>query len=192
MRKEDQRAISFPVIRVTQPIGDFYVGAIRSRDLIDISYFDMRRLLQEDSIDTYLGIQRELNDKRVQEISIYAQSTDSTFPTAIVLAVEEQCASLEPIPIEGDDDRFFMMTLSNEPDPDDTVLYRQIARVIDGQHRIKGLYEYNEEEDFELNVSIFVGADISDQAAIFATVDAHIGHIQRRIELNRSAESLKR
>lgn len=169
---EDQRQISFPVIRIKQPIGDFYVGSIKSRDLIDISFFDMRHIVHVDSLDIYLGIQRELNVKRVEEIELYTQSPDATFPTAIVLAVEEQCVSLEPIQIENNDDRFFLMTLENVPDEneDETVLYRQIARVIDGQHRIKGLYDYGS-DDFELNVSIFVGADISDQASIFSTVN---------------------
>lgn len=117
-----------------------------------------------------MGIQRQLSDKRVEEIALYTRSTDATFPTAIVLAVDEQCVALEPIKNEKDVDRFFWMTLSNNPDADDTVLYRQIARVIDGQHRIKGLNDYDR-DDFELNVSIFVGADISDQASIFSTVN---------------------
>ena len=167
--KEDARQISFPVIRITQPIGDFYVGSMKSKDLIDISFFDMRRL-REDNLDSYLGIQRELNKKRIEEISLYARSPDSTFPTAIVLAIEEQCVSLEPIDLDKNIDRFFLMTLSNIPDDDDNVLYKQIARVIDGQHRIKGLEDYKK-KNFELNVSIFVGADISDQASIFATVN---------------------
>jgi len=170
--KESQRQISFPVIRIRQPIGDFYVGAMRSKDLIDISFFDMRRIVHRDSLDSYLGIQRELNDNRVKEIKLYTESLDATFPTAIVLAVEEQCVSLEPVLIKDNDDRFFLMTLKNVPEENDdnNVLYRQIARVIDGQHRIKGLHDY-ESDDFELNVSIFVGADISDQATIFSTVN---------------------
>lgn len=168
--KEDRRQITFPVIRITQPIGDFYVGSMSSKDLIAISFFDMRRIVHEDSLDRYLGIQRELNAKRVEEIGLYTHSPDATFPTAVVLAVQEQCVSLEPIEIKKHDDRFFLMTLENIANPDETVLYRQIARVIDGQHRIRGLKDY-EGDDFELNVSIFVGADISDQASIFATVN---------------------
>lgn len=66
------------------------------------------------------------------------------------------------------------MTLSNYPsessDTEDTVLYRHIARVIDGQHRIKGLEGY-EGDNFDVNVSIFIDADIADQAAIFSTVN---------------------
>ena len=169
--KEDPVSIEFPVIRVSQPIGDFYVGSMSSKELVDISYFDMRRILQEDNLDTYLGIQRELSGTRVDEIKLYVQSVDATFPTAVVLSVEESCVALEAIDLKGSkSDRFFKMTLSNEPNSDDPVFYRQIARVIDGQHRIKGLEDYSN-NDFEVNVAIFVGADISDQANIFATVN---------------------
>jgi DGQHR domain-containing protein len=167
---EDQIRLSLPVIKVTQPIGDFYVGSMSSKSLVDISFFDMRRLNGTNELDDYLGIQRELNNKRVEEIKLYANSPDATFPTAIVLAVEEACVQLDKIEAPGADERFFLMTLSNIPDANDQILYRQIARVIDGQHRIKGLYGYDG-PTFELNVSIFVGADISDQASIFATVN---------------------
>lgn len=171
MIAEDKKSVSFPVIRVSQPIGDFYVGSMQAKDLAEISYFDIRRISldERENFDTYLGIQREINRKRVEEIALYTQSPDATFPTAVVLAVDELCAELEPIE-DGGNDRFFNMTLSNNPDTDDQILYRQIARVIDGQHRITGLMEAPN-DNFEINVSIFVGADISDQATIFATVN---------------------
>lgn len=173
MIAESPRSLSIEVLRVTQPIGDFYVGAISAKDLVDISYFDIRRIYTEDGIDSYLGIQRELNAKRVQEIGAYARSTDATFPTAVILAVREETATLEQV---GSSGRLFRLTLSNIPEADDesgVILYRQIARVIDGQHRIAALEKYPEDASFEVNVSIFVGADIADQASIFATVNLH-------------------
>lgn len=67
------------------------------------------------------------------------------------------------------------MTLENSPgdfDDKDAFLFRGIARVLDGQHRIKGLKESRHDlTDFEINVCIFVDADIADQASIFATVN---------------------
>jgi DGQHR domain-containing protein len=122
-------------------------------------------------LDSYLGIQRALSPKRVIEIAQYTQGADATFPTAVILAVPEQCVSLNPM--QTGQDTLFKMTLRNIPDtenPDQPILYRQIARVIDGQHRIAGLENYTG-PTFELNVSIFVGADISDQASIFSTVN---------------------
>ncbi|MGE4167481.1 MAG: DGQHR domain-containing protein, partial [Xanthobacteraceae bacterium] len=146
---------------------------IPSKQLFEIAYFDIRHIFHQDGdgIDSYLGIQRVLSKKRVAEIHEYAVGKDATFPTAIVLAVPEQCAELTPTP--DDQDRFFNLKLKNHPNaenPQDVILYRQIARVIDGQHRIAGLENYYG-PTFELNVSIFIGADISDQASIFATVN---------------------
>jgi DGQHR domain-containing protein len=168
--KEDPRSIALPVLKIEQPIGTFFVGSIKAKDLVDIADFDIRRLTKEEGIDSYLGIQRELDPKRVKEIRLYVRGLDATFPTSVVLAVPEACVTLDGSEEAGN--RFFTMTLSNLPENEDGagILYRQIARVIDGQHRIEGLRGLTDIE-FEVNVSIFVGADIADQAAIFSTVN---------------------
>ena len=65
------------------------------------------------------------------------------------------------------------MILSNyqdSEDPERTVLYRQIAKVIDGQHRIEGLKNYKGEE-FEVNVCIFIEIDVAREGYIFSTVN---------------------
>ena len=64
------------------------------------------------------------------------------------------------------------MTLSNviRGMREESILYRQIARVLDGQHRIAGLSEYSG-ENFDLDVTVFVGIDIAQQAQIFSTVN---------------------
>jgi DGQHR domain-containing protein len=51
-----------------------------------------------------------------------------------------------------------------------STMISKIARVIDGQHRIAGLAAFKG-ESFDLSVTIFIEADISDQAQIFATVN---------------------
>lgn len=175
MIQEDYRAISFPVMKMTQPIGEFFIGSIKAKDLFDIAYFDIRKLMQEDGIDNYLGIQREVSASRLAEIKKYVDGPDATFPTAVILAVPEECVSLTSANCEPNlGERIFEMTLSNLPERDDVdgqvILYRQIARVIDGQHRIAALEGYSGPE-FEINVAVFVGLDIADQANIFATVN---------------------
>jgi DGQHR domain-containing protein len=175
MINENNRAVSFPVMKIDQPIGTFYVGKISAKDLIEISWFDVRRVRGEDDLDDYLGIQRNVNSKRVQEIASYVKLPDASFPTAVVLAVEGISTELEPLCEQEADGSFFKMTLQNKPgDPSnpETVLFRGIARVLDGQHRIQGLAESDVDKDrFEVNVCVFVDADISDQASIFATVN---------------------
>lgn len=175
MIEESQREVEFPVMRISQPIGDFFVGKMSARELIDIAWFDVRRLEGDSEFDQYLGIQRKINEERVREIARYVGLSDATFPTGVILAVEGRCATLKEIKCDDDSKKFLTMTLRNLPgDPNDenTVLFRGIARVLDGQHRIRGLKESAIDlSSFEVNVCIFVDADIADQASIFATVN---------------------
>jgi DGQHR domain-containing protein len=46
----------------------------------------------------------------------------------------------------------------------------EVAKIIDGQHRIAGLLNY-EGPPFQLNVTIFIDMDIEDQALLFATIN---------------------
>jgi DGQHR domain-containing protein len=175
MINESERSVNFPVMRITQPIGEFFVGKMAAKDLIDIAWFDIRRLKGGSDLDEYMGIQRKISDERVKEIAQYVTLTDATFPTAVILAVEGRCATLSPILQGTSSSEFFNMTLKNSPgelDDENTLLFRGIARVLDGQHRIKGLKEsLHDLSDFEVNVCIFVDPDIADQASIFATVN---------------------
>lgn len=178
MIREDQKSVSLPVMEIRQPIGTFFIGKMNATELIEIADFDIRRLSRVDNIDTYLGIQRRLNEGRVQEIRKYVNTVDATFPTGVILAVEERCAELTSLactrPDGSIEQAFHILTLKNLPGEfgaEGTVLFREIARVIDGQHRIVGLEGYAQREPFEVSVVIFIGADIADQASIFSTVN---------------------
>jgi DGQHR domain-containing protein len=163
--KEDPRSITITVLRATQPIGDFYIGKIDAKTLCEITEFDIRHIIRDNEIESYLGIQRRLDPKRVQEIADYVKTTDACFPTAVILAVRGSCAAY--------DETRGQLTLSNLPDPEEgqePVLYRDIARVLDGQHRIEGLRGFTE-RTFEVNVCIFVELDVAEQAYIFSTVN---------------------
>src|SRR6202165_4802003 len=163
--EEIARRLELACIRIQQPIGDFYAGALKARDICEITFFDVRTTLTEHRVvDRYLRIQRELSPDRVADLQRYVNTVDATFPSLIILAVEDSCVDINDSgtemmlhPFEGSEGR--------PPIP-----YNMIARVLDGQHRIAGLSKYNGNE-FEVPVSIFVGADISDQAMIFSTVN---------------------
>ncbi len=175
MSKESNRQIEFPVMRVRQPIGDFYIGKMSAKDLVDISWFDIRQPSGDSDFDQYLGIQRKVNADRVHDICKYVRLSDATFPTAVILAVEGRCTKLQAVKTDQPSGTFFHMKLQNQPgnlNDDDTILFRGIARVLDGQHRISGLQESGLDlTTFDVNVCIFVDADIADQANIFATVN---------------------
>ncbi len=165
MATEAPRSISFKCLKVSQPIGVFYIGSISSSHLSDLTWFDVRRIRKERDVETYLGIQRRLDDKRVEELKQYVTTVDACFPTAVILAVPSVCVQY--------DEATNMMTLSNYLEPDggqDPIFYKEIAKVLDGQHRIAGLKDYSG-APFEINVSIFVDIDIAEQAYIFSTVN---------------------
>jgi len=162
---EDPKSFSIPVLRVNQPVGQFYIGSLDCQRLCEITQFDVRRILKEREFETYLGIQRPLVPKRVREIEQYVSTLDACFPTAVILSVPGVCATFNQDSSS--------LTLSNHMDTEDesrTVFYRQIAKVIDGQHRIEGLKNFKGER-FEVNVCIFIDLDVAEEGYIFSTVN---------------------
>jgi len=171
--------LDLSVVAVNQPIGTFFVASISARDLVRISYVDVRRLVKEErEIETYLGIQRPLNRTRVKEIRKYLMGRDATFPTAVILAIDERCAEFQPVKRADSGQLRLSGHVAKKGDEDEDIPFERIAAVIDGQHRIAAFmndeYEYEYpggERTFDVNVAIIVGADISEQANIFATVN---------------------
>ncbi|ROP77160.1 DGQHR domain-containing protein [Stenotrophomonas rhizophila] len=154
-------AIKVPAIRVVQPIGEFYSAVISADDLIEVSYSDMRRI--EKDLDRYVGIQRKLDPGRVEEIGKFVISRDATFPSSIVLAVPGECARFDPA--TG------TLTLTGGELEDGSIVeLKDVAKILDGQHRVEGLKAPGRKR-FDVPVSIFVDADIADQAYVFATVN---------------------
>lgn len=160
--------IEIDCIQISQPIGTFYLGVMNAKDLCKISFKDIRSLYgKTGDLHEYMGIQRELTPKRVKDLRKYVTTMDATFPTGVIL-------SISPLMPDGtlpssDDDEFVIrfdptnrrMLIRNDED---------VAKIIDGQHRIEGLREY-ELTDFQINVVIFVDMAIEDQANVFATIN---------------------
>jgi DGQHR domain-containing protein len=176
MNKKDYISTNF--IKVTQPLGDLFIGKIRFEDLLDIAYSDVRRIEKDEQTgyESYFGIQRKLSPKRITEISKYVKTLDATFPSGILLAIDEYSISTE--------DEF---QINDEPNiifnVETNVLSikrnQNIAHIIDGQHRVFGLKKamdtdglYSAEiKNFELIVTIFVNMDDENQALVFSTIN---------------------
>lgn len=160
----DVRRIEFPCLRARQPIGDIFVATLPYKEVAAMTYFDVRRVLQvERDVEKYLGVQRVLDPTRVKEISQYVNTIDASFPSSVIIALEEDYVQF--------DETSGKMIVSNVRLGEDTpsIALGKVGRVLDGQHRIAGLEDY--EGEFDLSVTLFLGADISDQAHIFATVN---------------------
>ncbi len=163
--------IPVKALQVSQQIGDFYIAKISAEDLVKISYSDIRELEREREVETYLGIQRPLNKSRAKEIKDYVKNYDATFPTSIILSINEENTNWV------EETGLLEISLDENESP---------AKILDGQHRIAGFmdigtlkpihdlcyFERNGEfKPFELMVTIFVGLDLPEQANIFATVN---------------------
>lgn len=147
--------IIVPILEVKQPVGNFYLGVIEARDLVSISFSDIRRKDGRD-LERYIGIQRDLSEGRVSEIKKYVKNVDACFPTGIILAISNEHVELTTT-TEG----FPALAVNRASD---------IAKIIDGQHRIAG-FEGFEGAPFYLNVTIFIDMVLEDQAMIFATIN---------------------
>lgn len=151
--------IKFQCLKVTQPIGEFYIGVMNHEDLIKITYVDIRRLdtgSEQREVEVYTGIQRELSKNRVKEIAKYVNMVDATFPTGVILHVKPEDV------LNYDQNSGTMELPFND----------NVAKVLDGQHRIAGLEAYPKGDDsFQIAVTIFIGMELEDQAIVFATIN---------------------
>jgi DGQHR domain-containing protein len=144
--------LNLKALQVNQPIGDFYIGVIDAVDLVAISYSDVRTM------------KRELKKGREKDIREYISTLDATFPNSIIVAIKGKYVTYK--------DGYMTLTF-------DDFEKSRIAKVLDGQHRLAGFddentkYEdvYGDERPFQLLVTIFVEADISTQAKVFAMVN---------------------
>lgn len=161
----DPYKVEIRALPVEQPLGTFYIAALDSKVLCEITHADVRRMYKERDIETYLGIQRPLNPNRVQEIKEFVKTSDACFPTGVILAVKGQYANF--------DENTLTLTLRNyeeDSNQEANIDRIEIAQVLDGQHRIEGLQGYNG-KPFNVNIVVFVDIDIEDQAYLFSTVN---------------------
>lgn len=157
--------LTLPCLEVEQPIGKFYLVVIKPYDLRQITFSDVRRMNGDREFESYLGIQRELNKKRVVELQDYVKTKDACFPTAVIVAVPGRCASYDSVART-----LTLRTFTDDNDPANNVPRTEIAKVLDGQHRIEGLADF-QGEAFDMNVCVFVDMDIENQAYVFSTVN---------------------
>jgi len=190
--------IKVDFITVEQPIGTFYIAVIDSKDLLSICYADIREIQHEGDFETYLGIQRELSPGRIADLKQYVGLIDSTFPTSIILAINNRDISNEYRKFQKFDEGIFddfedeeKEEIENAQQDEDKSSKGEkvyidiydgkeklfilkddhVAKIIDGQHRIEGLRHYSGPKPFQLNVTIFIEMDIEDQGLVFSTIN---------------------
>lgn len=162
------RRISIPVFKAEQPIGSFFVGVMPAVDLLTICEFDYRRIRENDGYKDFLGIQRQLKSDRVSAIQKYINTSDATFPTSVVVSVDDRCATIIP------DKGWSTLEISeyvDEESPEMSILLENSTSIIDGQHRLKAFEGDWRPDTFDVSVSFFIGVDDATEATIFSTVN---------------------
>jgi DGQHR domain-containing protein len=150
--------ISIPVIKVSQHIGDYYAGVISAQDLLYISKSDRLRLTDL-IIPKYAGYQRALIPERVNDIRDYLRTPRSTFPNAIILNIDSDY-------IENWKD----IKANNIVSVLEIKKEKQVAQIIDGQHRVAALDAVS--KDYSIIVSIFIDLELTRCAEIFAKINS--------------------
>lgn len=150
------KVIETPVIAITQPIGDFYIGRVNASELRNAVKINRRS-------DSPKGIQREIISDRLKEIRAYCNDPDATFPTSIILSID---TSKDGVSLKIEKDR---MRLE----------FRDyFGSVIDGQHRLEGILSSDKAHLFNLPVVFMVDPTIEDEAYIFSIINS----TQRKVD----------
>jgi DGQHR domain-containing protein len=145
--------MSFPILKFTQPAGDFYLTALPAEEILRIAKPSPRRY-DPKTHTTFGGIQREPSRQRVAEISDYCRTVDAAFPTAIILSLPS-----DNVDISAKEGRIRFQGES------------PFADIVDGQHRILGLQESEAAGKFTLPVVLVLDATDDQKALLFATIN---------------------
>ena len=140
---------SYKYITVEQPIGTFYITAIDSTELLEITEVKQR------GKDPF-GVQRNADDNRITEISNFCKEVDATFPTSIIISVY----SSEKVKFNNDKIEFSLEK------------GEKIGNVIDGQHRLRGLERANLGKGFILPVVFMFDMQLEEEAYVFSIINS--------------------
>lgn len=177
-------------LKVTQPIGEFYLASVEAKFLVGRVRNRPRKSGEEKNVD----IQRIFHPTRINQIANFTQDPDATFPTPIILAVDsdtvkqlsfitplsqiiqpselsadvETPENLVPVPLDA----------ANKAQMDDSVAIfsipdtGMIGDVLDGQHRILGLEKSSKIDNFQLPIVLMFDLDPEDKAYVFSIINS--------------------
>ncbi|WP_294248548.1 DGQHR domain-containing protein [uncultured Chryseobacterium sp.] len=171
--------IRLRALKISQPLGDFFVISLKASILKKISFSEPLTYLSEDG--TLKGNQRPINEKRLSEIGKYIDTAEMTFPNSIILSVNnnEDGTIIQETDnrweLKKDDDEYFVEFPKNI----------KSASIIDGQHRLNGFdYIKNKSRlDMELLCSIFFDLPNPYQAYLFATINGNQKKVDKSLAL---------
>lgn len=138
--------IDLVLLEIEQPIGTFYYGKIKITELKKIAEVN-RRINNK-------GTQRQIKDKKIDDIAYYCNDPDAIFPTPIILNINCE-ETLEKISQD-----IYKIQLNENIK----------AEIIDGQHRFEGI-KLSSLEDIYLPIVVMFNLNDSEKAYIFSTIN---------------------
>ncbi len=169
-------------LKVSQPLCDFYLTAIKAVDLKQISFSE--QLQYKDEKGQLKGSQRKIDTRRLSEIGKYIDSVEMSFPNSIIIAAnyDEDGKLIDDEEIRWDT-KLISENLYKIIIPSDS----KLAAVIDGQHRLNGFDDkYLTKKDrynIELPVAVFFDLSNPYQAFLFATINGNQKRVDKSLAL---------
>lgn len=169
-----------PMLKVNQPLGEFYVISISAKELLSVSFSEPLKYI--DNSGNVKGNQRPKDVKRLKEIAKYIDSVEMAFPNSIILAANYTESGKmatdenERWKIERDEDGYKLIIPKKI----------KLAAIIDGQHRLNAFdFVTNQErfDDLQLLCSIYFDLPSSYQAFLFATINSNQKRVDRSLAL---------
>ena len=148
--------ITLSLLEIEQPIGTFYFGKIKMSDLKQIAEIHRR--------DANNGTQRQLKDKKVDDIAYYCKDPDAIFPTPIIISITSE-KTLHPM-----GDGIYEITLDEN----------NKAEIIDGQHRFEGI-KCSNLKDIYLPIVVMFNLNDSEKAYIFSTINNNQAKVDKSL-----------
>jgi DNA phosphorothioation-associated DGQHR protein 1 len=181
---EIEPPFELPAIRISQPLGAFYITRLTAELLLKVSFSDPLRLTDQDQMEhPYLlrGAQRQERETRLVEIGRYIDTVEAAFPNSIILAVnQDEDGEL----IDELDHRRWRLESNNGSDCVRLIVptSAKVASIVDGQHRLHGFkYASNSRLATELLCAVYFDLPNPYQAYLFATINFNQKKVDRSL-----------
>ena len=165
--------IRIPVLKVEQPLGEFYVAVLSAETLLEVTYSDPLRILGVSATGEYVlkGHQRKLVQDRLKAIGRYIDTVEAAFPNSIILAANyREDGALE------ENEKIRWSVENNDDNIIGTLVIpssKKLAAIVDGQHRLYGFTKSSLVERLQMPLLCAVYLDLPNpfQAYLFATIN---------------------
>lgn len=168
----------FPAIKVSQPIGEFFLCSIPAEVLLSITFSIPASIKRNEGVFAgILGNQRKLSETRAKQIGAYIDENESTFPNTIILSANYR----ENGDYEEDENLRWRISVG-ENGCNSLIIpsLGKLASIIDGQHRLEGFKASTRSGRLQMDLpcAIYINLPRPYQARIFATININ----QKRVD----------